>query len=288
MSLFSKLAENLASGGLDGIAKAGADVLTGGPGTGTSGDIGTNAAINIATSHIPPQASNVLRTGARVADSLLHGEFSQGAMQLVNSGLLNKWIPGLASAATQRIFWRTPTPCFGGISPAEAKQIYDSIRNTPLAKKNLWLLEITSRLNYPLESQRFNLYATEIEFEPCIVVGDKQRVGGAVVDTITGNEAVEMRITTIDDKTGTFKHWFDAHKEAVAHRDGTVGLPNEYAITIKIAHSYITRATAIAGGAYEDIGLFRPVNRSTALSRREDGLEEVQMTFAQMDTFMRP
>ena len=96
----------------------------------------------------------------------------------------------------------------------------------------------------------------------------------------------ELRLTTIDDQQGTLKRWFAAHHGAAAPRDGTVGVPDSYAITIKVVHAFITRGSN--RGGYEDIGMFRPANMALSLSRREDGLEEVQMSFSQLDTFMRP
>jgi hypothetical protein len=135
-------------------------------------------------------------------------------------------------------------------------------------------------------SQRFNLFATEVEYEPFIVAGEKRRVGGAVIDAVQGAEHVELRLTTIDDQQGTLKRWFAAHHGAAAARDGTVGVPDSYAITIKVVHAFITRGSN--RGGYEDVGMFRPANMAVSLSRREDGLEEVQMSFSQLDTFMRP
>ena len=65
-----------------------------------------------------------------------------------------------------------------------------------------------------------------------------------------------------------------------------MGTPAQYAIKIRVVHSFVT--TGSNRGGYEDIGLFRPSSLDVSLSRREDGLQEMQMTFSQLDTFMRP
>jgi hypothetical protein len=200
------------------------------------------------------------------------------------SNPLSEYFPGIEGLNTQNQYWNTPTPLFGGISPSEAKQIFDKMNSYSLAKKNLWLLELTSNLSNLAD--RFNLFATELEYEPFNVAGEKHRIGGAVADSVQGAEPVELRLTTLDDQTGTLKRWFANHHEAVARRDGTVGLPGTYAVKIKVVHSFITRDSN--KGGYEDVGLFRPVNLAVSLSRREDGLQELQMSFTQLDTFMRP
>ncbi|MOA49877.1 hypothetical protein D3C78_1728180 [compost metagenome] len=97
------------------------------------------------------------------------------------------------------------------------------------------------------------------------------------------SEAVELRITTLDDRAGSLKRWFENHAAAVAARDGTVGVPANYAITFTIQHAFVGDAKG-----FEGKGLYRPVSYEVGLSRREDALEEIQMTFTQLDTFMRP
>jgi hypothetical protein len=68
------------------------------------------------------------------------------------------------------------------------------------------------------------------------------------------------------------------------HYNHCIASDNEYAITIKVVHAFITRGSSRDG--YEDIGMFRPVNMAVSLSRREDGLEEMQMSFSQVPIFI--
>lgn len=301
MSLYNNIAENLSSQGLTGSIRSGLDSALGGLAGSASKALGgsklaqtvtnmgksmaSNAAMNLVNKYVPLKAQNAINAGAGAVGDLMRGDWDSAGMRVLDSGLLNNLLPGMGGVASQTKFWGGPTPLFGGISPTEAKRIYDEMRGQRLSKKNLWLIEVSSRLQGDA-SQRFNLFATEVEYEPFVLAGEKRRVGGAVVDSVQGAEPVELRLTTMDDQAGSLKKWFAAHHGTAAARDGTVGVPDAYAITIKVVHSFITRDSN--RGGYEDIGLFRPVNLSLSLSRREDGLQEVQMTFSQLDTFMRP
>jgi len=301
VSLYNNIADSLSSSGLFGSIRSGLDSALGGVASAASDALGggllaqavtsmgksagVNAGMNLVNKYIPIQAQRAVNVGAGAIGDVLNGDWSAAGLRVLDSGLLNSVFPGMSGVAAQTMYWGSPTPLWGGISPTEARQIYDQLRGESLAKKNLWLLEVSSRLAGDT-SQRFNLFATEVEYSPFIISGDKRRVGGAVLDAVQGAEPVELRVTTMDDKQGSIKSWFAAHHGATAARDGTVGVPDSYAITFKIVHAFITRGSN--QGGYEDIGLFRTGNLDVSLSRREDGLEEVQMTFSQLDTFMRP
>jgi hypothetical protein len=99
-------------------------------------------------------------------------------------------------------------------------------------------------------SQRFNLFATEVEYEPIIIAGEKRR-SAVPSSTPCGAGAVELRLTTIDDQQGTLKRWFAAHHGAAAPRDGTVGVPDSTPSHQGI-HAFITRGSNRGGN--EDIG----------------------------------
>lgn len=300
MSLYNNVAESLSSNGLmgsissgisssvGGVAAKAANAMGGGKLAATVAGMGanmaTNAAMNLVNKHIPIQAQRALNVGAGAVGDIMNGNWEGAGMRLLDSGMLNNLFPGMSGVASQTMYWGSSTPLFGGISPTEAKRIYDDMRGQRLAKKNLFLIEVSSKLQGDM-SQRFNLFATEVEYAPFTISGEKRKVGGAVVDSVQGSDPVELRLTTMDDQSGSLKKWFAAHHGAAAAEDGTVGVPASYAITIKVVHAFITRGSS--RGGYEDIGLFRPANLEFSLSRREDGLQEAQMTFSQLDTFMK-
>lgn len=301
MSLYNNIADKLASDGLmgsirgglntafGGVADAATQALGGGAlvkAIGTMGqDMAVSAGMGVVNKYVPVQAQRIADVGAGAVRDLMNGDWNAAGLGVMNSGILRPYLSGLFSQAA---YWGTPTPLLGGISPAEARQIHEDMGSQKLAHKNLWLLEVTSWLEGGVKNMpdRFNLFATEVDYAPFTVTADKRRVGGAVVDAVQGGEPVELRMTTMDDQAGSIKHWFAAHYGEVCARDGTVGVPANYAITIKVVHAFITQASN--RGGYEDIGLFRPANLEVSLSRREDGLQELQMTFSQLDTFMKP
>ena len=247
--------------------------------------VAMQAASGLVNKYIPASAQKIINTGIGAGKAILSGDWNQAGMELLSSGLIGQLFPGMRGVSAQFAYWGVPTPLFGGISPTEAKRIYDEIKGENLAKKNLWLLEVTSalsggNLNIP---SRFNMFATSIEYTPFTVNGDKVTVGASNVDLVNSCGPVEMNISTLDDQDGSLKRWFAMHHSAAAASDGTVGEPGKYAIRIKIVHSFIEENDM----AYADVGLFRTESLSHSLSRREDDLQELQMTFSQLDTFMR-
>ncbi|WP_244531842.1 hypothetical protein [Nitrosomonas aestuarii] len=245
----------------------------------------TNVVRNQINKHIPIQAHRALNVGGGVVGDILQGDINSAGLRILDSGLLNDYLPGMSAIASQAKYWGRPTPLFGGITPTEARRIFEDMQNTRLSKKNLFLIEVSSRLWGDWVSAQFNIFTTELDYSPYIISGEKRRIGGALVDSIQGNEPVELRVTTMDDQFGTIKKWFVTHHSFAAPSDGTVGLPVQYAIKFRIVHSFITDSSAPAD-AYTDIGWFRPSNIDINLSRREDAMQEMQMTFSQIDTFI--
>jgi hypothetical protein len=299
VSLFSQIAETLANkslanavgGGINGALSGINDGIAQALGNGAFGravaNIGTGIASSAATglinsySPVNQQAFNAA-TGA-IGD-IMSGDFDAAGLRLLDSGLIDRFLPNASGVAAQARFWGSPTPLFGGLSPAEAKIIYDQALSTRYSKKNLFLIEVSSALFGDISS-RFNLFAVDLEFAPYAISGEKKKIGAAHVDLVNSSDPVELRVTTFDDESGFLKTWFAAHAQKTASNDGTVGLPAEYAISIKIVHGYVSQRTNIGG--YADVGLYRVANIDNSLSRRDDNLQELQMTFVQLDTFMK-
>lgn len=251
-------------------------------GAGVAG-IGSNAAMGLLNKYVPGNVQKALNVAGGVLGNIQAGRFDDAALGLINAGLLDKLIPGSSGAAAQLRYWGTPTPFMAGVSPKEALQIHDALRNLGVAKKNHWLLEISSAVQGGV-SEPFNLLAVEADFSPITTTADKKKIGSATLDLAQSSEPVELRLTTMDTRLGFVKRWFDAQSSLVTAADGTVGVPARYAVKIKVVHSFITRESD--GGGYFTLGLYRPANMEVSLSRRESALEEVQLTFSQLDTFM--
>lgn len=243
-------------------------------------------------SHLPPGAGGVLNTGLNVAGDILSGNLAGAVGDVFSSGLLTNKFPRLSGAATQARFLSTPSRVFGGITPLAAKQMHAKIAGTSYALKNLFFIEVqelNSNSGVPAAtSDCFNFFATEVEYSSVTLTGEKRHAGGATVDGVQGREAVELSITTLDDVNGTLKTWFQLKSRKAVAIDGTVGVPYDYLVRIKIRHATQSMEAARAMGASSIFGstyLMRPVSLAHPLSRREQAAQEVHMTFTQFDTF---
>jgi hypothetical protein len=231
------------------------------------------AAMQLADRFLPSEVANVVNRGG-IQDAI------NGNYQALGGKILDQFSDSLN---LQQFYWGTPTALFGGVTPAEALRIYMDAKIEPRAKKNLFLIEVSSVLLGDV-SHRFNLFCTELDYAPLTIGGEKHKIGAAHTDSVNSSDPVELRITTTDNQDHYIKRWFQNQCCACAASDGTVGLPADYAVTIKILHSKITRESS--GSDYEDVGLFRPANMEIQLSRREDALQELTLSFVQLDTFM--
>lgn len=255
--------------------------------SGVIGDTFSRNALGVIRRALPPGLANVAGAGINAADALARGNVQGAIGSVIDSGVLAQYLPQLAGGLGNALFLGTPTPLFGGISPIEALRLYQESAAETYARKNLFLIEITSfGLSGPSDvaEQKFNLFATDVGYTPFTVNGDRADVAAASVDLPKNGAPVEVRFTTYDDQAGTLKTWFGRRCAAVVKPDGTVGLPAEYLVKIRIVHSFITADTVLSG-AFGIPAYYRPQSLETSLSRGEDGLEEIQMTFTQFDTF---
>lgn len=177
----------------------------------------------------------------------------------------------------------------GGITAEEARRIAAEVQATNYAKKNLWYLEIgdwNPTAGFEDISHAFNLFATDVSYSPWTISSEGKPIGMGVMDSVSGTERVELRITTYDDTRGTIKSWFDAKCSNVAHADGTLGVPIDYLITVNVVQSATDEIGGSLFGSYKEKFVVRPTSIEMELSRSEDGLQQIQMTFSQFDTFM--
>ena len=294
MSLFNQIASSLAQstgiGGALSSLNAQLNAFTNvNPATAAMAaqarSMASSAASQLANKYTPAVVKRMDATmGASGYGGLLGGGTNSGNVLDAPGVTTFSGVNGLSSGSVGGIrgFDGNPNPLLGGISMADARQIYQEARSTRFAKKNLFLIDVSSKLKGSISN--FNLFVTDIEYAPFTLTGEKRRVGSSVLDSVQSGEPVELRVTTLDDQAGTLKNWFQAHCMAAVAQDGTVGVPEQYVIKIVITHAFIKPAS----WAYTDTGLYRPANIEFSLSRREDALQEIQMSFSQLDTFMAP
>jgi hypothetical protein len=180
-------------------------------------------------------------------------------------------------------------PLMGGMSLAEAKDIYQQLNDAQLSRKNLFFIRVTdfnpppiSYLDGTNPSAMFNLFATDASYGLNSLTGERVQIGSASMDKLTGAEQIDLSINTMDDSRGSIKRWFEGKLGQAAHTDGTFGLPSDYWVDFEIYHAVPTANE----GAYKFNKRMRPVSLQLDQSRRDQAMQEVQLVFQQFDTFV--
>lgn len=241
--------------------------------------------------HLPAELGGLVGIGGK----LINGDINGAAESLVGSGILRSRLPFASGIVDQILYMNSESPLMGGITPDKAREIHDRYSNTKFARKNLFLLEISEKRPAKDGSNKnlrvggilntFNLFVTEISYSPFTITGEKRKIGSTSTDSVHSSEPAEIRITTMDDSAGTIKKWFAGKCSQAAPSDGTVGLPIEYLVEIRVLHSFITDELGKRGGAFSNVMLMRPANIDIDLSRRDQALEELVLTFVQFDNY---
>lgn len=244
---------------------------------------------------VPGAAGGLLKTAVGkyapkyygAASSLLNGDLAGAAMAAARANL-----PQIGNPFFNHLLWNTlENPLLGGITPLEAQRIFAQMQATQYAKKNLFFLEILDYIPDAGGAQQggrniFNMFATSASFSPISLTADQKQIGSGIMDGVSGRERLELRLTTYDDAFGSVKQWFENRANAVARPDGTFGLPTDYLVQVRILHAAINEDVMKKYGGFERKYIMRPTSIESELSRVEDNLEELQLSFSQFDTFM--
>jgi hypothetical protein len=195
-----------------------------------------------------------------------------------------------------------PSRAMGGVTPSEAKRIMQATLQTKFARKNLFLVQITrtptqdmpegsdwltskSTANLPL----FNLFVTDLSYTGFSINAEQQRVGSQILDQPIGRDPFDLRITTLDNEQGQIKQWFSFLASRIARTDGTMRVPSEYLIKIKIMHGFVTEESKrhwLGGnGVQVHEHWYRMGSMEVDLSRKEDGFEELTIVLHRFDSF---
>lgn len=173
-------------------------------------------------------------------------------------------------------------PLFGGVTLKRAKEIHREAVATPWARKNLFHVTVDSPIAIGNGATNiFNLFCIGADYSPITLTGTKHAIGTSVVDVLKATESIDLRLTTLDDTAGTLKSWFTNLARLAAPSDGTVNVPADFATRFTIRHAFIDGERG-----FPDRALFRPGALETSLSRTDQGMQELTMTFVQLDTFM--
>jgi len=235
------------------------------------------------------------------------------------TGLMDnvKGLIGAAKSLLADTYQVVPNPLLGGYSRKETQKQAQLAFKTAYAKNNLFLVRLFDK-NYPYtktitfnsenglpDSARhlWDLLAMGVSFNPIAITGDAVKLGMLQGDSIQQSERVEVRMTLLDTAQGDIKRYLSAKKKQMINKDATANPPSDYVLEILIIHLDQTIGrTKIGGkyiGIYDELELLEKsyikhryqVRVSTLdidLNKREDSLQELQVTFTEVDPFMTP
>lgn len=234
------------------------------------------------------------------------------------TGLMDN-VKGLIGAAKSFLadpYQVVPNPLLGGYSRKETQKMAQLAMSKAYAKNNLFLVRLIDP-NFPTRSKelksfpsdfeadaqsKFDLLAMSVSYNPVAITGDAVKLGMLQGDSIQQSERVEIRMTFLDFSNGTIKRYLIAKKNRMVNKDGTANTPSSYLILLTIHHLDQTIGTTKIGkktigffdeekllkGSQEQSYLVRVSSLDIDLNKREDSLQELQVTFTQIDQFMLP
>lgn len=224
--------------------------------------------------------------GASISDSLNQLGISNDLVADIFGELAGQWVGNQLSEFDAlvlkqlRSWLRFSQYNYGGI-PEKGR--YREFIAQQRARKNHFIVQVNNARTGDF-SKKLNLFVTDIDLNPMNLSGEKQKVGGTFIDTPNGSESTEVRITTMDDKVGTIKAWYEGLCSLVVDKDGTVGVPADYGVTVTVLHAVVDGE--VVTNSFQNKGLYRASNYEVQLSRRDQAMQEVTLTFTQIDPFM--
>lgn len=226
-------------------------------------------------------------------DVIRSRDWNRLAENAINSGVFTSRLPWLSGVASSGRFEATDSRAMGGVTPVLAKRIVQETLETNFGRRNLFMFDISSgdtEVSSAGGYSRLNLFVLEASYGVNAITAEAHKVGGSTLDQPTGTDPMELRLTTLDDETGYVKQWFEDLRSRVARRDGTFGVPSDYLVRMRLLHAFVTDEAAakwLRAGTDTTWSMeawFRPVSMELDLSRRDQSLEEITLTFHQYDT----
>ena len=233
------------------------------------------AASNLGVSEITRRVSNPVMPVANKLDTRLKNIARKG---LKTFGLNAFDNVGLADNALQHM---------GNLSIRQVWENYKLMNVDDLSRKNFFVLEINDRSHSAPTSggsihSQFNLLTTQLSFNSVDIQGEAIPIGAVEMDKPSANSRTTLSMNVFDDAHGTIKRWAENKAHMIAASDGTFMPPAYYVFDVRIVFG-----TNIPDeNYYEQIYTMRMQTMPHELSRNDKGLEELQMTFTQTDTFM--
>lgn len=239
-------------------------------------------------------AGQTLQTGVNIATSELTRRVANPifqATQKLDTRLKNITRKGLKTfglnAFNNESRAHNPLAVSGNLTMWQVWENYKHMNVDGLSRKNFYVLEINDRTNSApthngAKHSQFNLLTTNLTFNSFDIQGEPVQVGSIELDKFNANAKTTLSLTVFDDENGTIKRWAENKAHAIASSDGTFLPPAFSAFEVRIVFG----TNIPHSDYYEQIYTMRVQTMPHELSRNEQGLEELQLAFTQVDTFM--
>ena len=209
---------------------------------------------------------------------------------------LTEFVGGFLDSNSQMKTWLT-----GGKTLEQLQKETIRYIGTHYARKNIWYIEIEDDHPPPHtigHAGLINQFAVDLNYTPWMIQSEGLQVGSLHMDGVSGSERTDIRLTTFDDARGLIQKWFYGKCAQVSNGDGTFGVPRDYLLRFRIRNMALSRESWVhsstngisrgKGSTWDDEFLVRPTSIEIDLSRRDQALQELQMTFTQWNTNMQP
>lgn len=127
-----------------------------------------------------------------------------------------------------------------------------------------------------------DFFAKDITYGRYVVETEELKVGGGVIQVPTGRSAAPVTLMVRDTVDGMVQKWFDACQDKVVNADGTVNMPEDYTLNIRIYKVIVSGATLLE----TELKVF-PIQRGETTRSRDQVTEFLTypLTFAHFSTF---
>ncbi|WP_426575319.1 phage tail protein (plasmid) [Xenorhabdus stockiae] len=139
----------------------------------------------------------------------------------------NQFISKVLERSTSMISGRTGGT--GGLNAelSNAKSVVHSALRIRYAQGWQWAIEADG-LN------GLDMFAKDITYDSVTIETEAKQIGAVVFNKPTHREAGSLTITVRDSDEGAIARWFDERANRVTNNDGTVNLPPEYSLGIRL------------------------------------------------------
>lgn len=155
--------------------------------------------------------------------------FSSGNIANTASHALNSAAQNAVNRVTSRMYSRFSGAAFGGLSTelTNSKAIVDRAMSIRYAQGWQWNIEIDG---YP----ELDMFIKDITFGFGNIETESTQIGSVEFNKPTLASAGTLTVTVRDTESRDVRNWFMARKQRVTNPDGTLNLPREYLLNIRI------------------------------------------------------